>query len=325
MVHLKGNAITVNGLAKNFGDVRALVDVSFEVRDGELFGFLGPNGAGKTTTINIITGLAKADGGTASVAGMDCVKHPKSAQYLMGVVPDESNLYPELSGYENLCFCGALYGMSRKDRASRADELLELFGLKEAAGRKFAGYSSGMKRKMTIAAGIIHNPPILFLDEPTTGIDVASARQIRRLIVELNRTGTTIFLTTHYIEEAERVCERVAFIVSGSVVEMDTVDNLMRQAQGRFTVEFVVEGEHSIFTQELVSALPESEWETVAGGIYRVSANSPVNIGPIVRFFENRGLEVAEARRVRPSLEDVFVRITGLDVEEMKKEKARGV
>jgi ABC-2 type transport system ATP-binding protein len=172
-------AIEVRGLTKRFGAVAAVDGIDFAVNDGELFGFLGPNGAGKTTTINLLIGLARPDAGTIRIAGIDCSNQPKAAQHLIGVVPDESNLYPELTGFENLCFCAALYGMVRRDREARARELLETFGLAEAGGRKFAGYSKGMKRKLAIAAGIIHRPPILFLDEPTTGIDVAAARAIR--------------------------------------------------------------------------------------------------------------------------------------------------
>jgi ABC-2 type transport system ATP-binding protein len=188
------NAIAVQGLAKGFGEVQAVADVSFQVHEGELFGFLGPNGAGKTTTINMLTGLARPDAGKMRIAGIDCTGNPKAAQHLIGVVPDESNLYPELTGFDNLCFCASLYGMKKNQREARARELLEMFGLASAADRKFAGYSRGMKRKLTIAAGIIHNPPILFLDEPTTGIDVSSARQIRQLIDDLHWAGTTIFL-----------------------------------------------------------------------------------------------------------------------------------
>ncbi|MFP4066762.1 MAG: ABC transporter ATP-binding protein, partial [Spirochaetaceae bacterium] len=226
-------AIEAAHLSKSFEDVHAVRDVSFQVSRGELFGFLGPNGAGKTTTINMLTGLARLDAGTIRIAGIDCSRKPKAAQHLMGVVPDESNLYPELTGYENLRFCGALYGMDRHARTRRAAELLQRFGLGAASERKFSGYSKGMKRKLTIAAGIIHEPPILFLDEPTSGIDVASARQIRRLIGDLNAGGTTIFLTTHYIEEAERLCSRIAFIVGGRIVRTDTVESLMRRVEDR--------------------------------------------------------------------------------------------
>ena len=215
-------AIKVQGLAKRFGDVQAVNAVDFEVNSGELFGFLGPNGAGKTTTINMLTGLARPDAGLIRIGGIDCTRNPRAAQHLIGVVPDESNLYPELTGFENLCFCAALYGIGKTERQGRARQLLQDFGLTPAAQRKFGGYSKGMKRKLTIAAGIVHRPQILFLDEPTTGIDVASARQVRQLIAELHRNGTTIFLTTHYIEEAERLCGRIAFIVAGRIVGEST-------------------------------------------------------------------------------------------------------
>ncbi len=141
-------AIKVQGLAKSFGDVQAVTAVDFEVNSGELFGFLGPNGAGKTTTINMLTGLARPDAGTIHIGGIDCTRKPRAAQHLIGVVPDESNLYPELSGFDNLCFCAALYGMGKTERQARAKELLEAFDLTKAAGRKFGGYSKGMKRKL---------------------------------------------------------------------------------------------------------------------------------------------------------------------------------
>jgi len=316
-------AIEVSGLAKRFGEVQAVAGVDFQVREGELFGFLGPNGAGKTTTINMLIGLARPDSGTIRIAGIDCSANPKAAQHLMGVVPDESNLYPELTGFENLCFCGALYGMSRQDRETRARELLGRFGLAGAGGRKFGGYSRGMKRKLTIAAGIIHSPPILFLDEPTTGIDVASARQIRQLIADLNRDGTTIFLTTHYIEEAERLCSRIAFIVKGRIVRIDAVEDLMRQADGRYVVQFAVSDHAAVLCEAMAAGFPGLRCQELAGGLVSVESSSPVHIGPLVRLFEERGAEVFEARRVRPSLEDVFVQVTGIEAAAMKQEKER--
>ncbi len=185
--HQQHTLIEATELTKKFDNVTAVDKISFTVSQGELFGFLGPNGAGKTTTIGILTGLVRPDSGTIRINGLDCTRNPKAAQHLIGVVPDESNLYPELSGFDNLCFCAALYGMPRLERQTRARELLDIFGLTEAAGRKFAGYSRGMKRKLTIAAGVIHRPAILFLDEPTTGVDVISARQIRHMIAELHR------------------------------------------------------------------------------------------------------------------------------------------
>ena len=316
-------AITVKGLAKRFGEVQAVADVSFEVRQGELFGFLGPNGAGKTTTINILTGLAKPDSGTIRIAGIDCTLNPKAAQHLVGIVPDESNLYPELTGFENLGFCAALYGMEKKQREARARELLETFGLAKAADRRFAGYSKGMKRKLTIAAGIIHNPPLLFLDEPTTGIDVASARQIRQLIAEFNRSGKTIFLTTHYIEEAERLCGRIAFIVDGRVVRSDTVANLIQQVKEKHVVQIVASKSESALIDKLAAVFPRLGFQVLSDGLIRVESTAPIHVGPLVRFLEDQGAEVMEARRMRPSLEEVFVRVTGIEGDAMKKEKEK--
>jgi ABC-2 type transport system ATP-binding protein len=316
-------AIEVRGLAKRFGDVQAVVGIDFDVREGELFGFLGPNGAGKSTTINMLIGLARPDSGTIRIAGIDCSKNPKAAQHLMGVVPDESNLYPELTGFANLSFCGSLYGMSKRDRESRARELLDRFGLTDAAGRKFGGYSKGMKRKLTIAAGIIHSPAILFMDEPTTGIDVASARQIRQLVADLNTGGTTVFLTTHYIEEAERLCHRIAFIVRGRIVRTDTVDDLMRRTDGRHVVQFAVSNGAAEVCQAIVAEWPNLHCQAVADGHIRVESPEPVRVGPLVRLLEDRGTEVSEARKLRPSLEDVFVEITGIEAGAMKQEKEK--
>ena len=287
-------------LVKHFGDVTAVESVSFSVNKGELFGFLGPNGAGKTTTINMLTG-----------------------QHLIGVVLDESNLYPELTGFENLCFCAALYGLGKAERQARARDLLDSFGLTQAADRKFAGYSKGMKRKLAIAAGIIQKPEILFLDEPTTGIDVASARHIRQLIDGLHRAGTTIFLTTHYIEEAERLCDRIAFILSGRIVRIDTVENLIQPDQAKHIMQITCTNTPDDIQEKLSAFFPDLKFQTLDHGSIRVEAGKPVNVGPLVRFLEEHGAEVMEARRVRFSLEDVFVRITGIEAGTMHKEKEK--
>jgi ABC-2 type transport system ATP-binding protein len=315
--------IEANDLTKMFDRCTVVDHVNFQVRKGELFGFLGPNGAGKTTTINMLTGLARPDSGTIRIAGKDCSSNLKAAQHLIGVVPDESNLYPELSGFDNLCFCAALYGMPKNKRRERSTELLEAFDLMNAAHRKFAGYSKGMKRRLTIAAGIIHNPPILFLDEPTTGIDVAGARRIRQLIAELHRSGTTVFLTTHYIEEAERLCSRIAFIVNGRIVQTDTVTNLVQPEQQKQVMMVTVSNNIPSLCEQLAAAFPEHKFQGGFSGSLRIESASPIRVGPLVRFIEEHNAEVMEARRVRPSLEDVFVRITGIEADAMKKEKER--
>ncbi len=318
MTDTKGIAIEVNNLAKAFDQVVAVAGVNFSVQAGELFGFLGPNGAGKTTTINMLTGLARPDAGQIRIGGIDCVRKPRSAQHLIGVVPDESNLYPDLSGFDNLCFCAALYGIGKAERRKRALELLKNFELNEAAGRKFSTYSKGMKRKLTIAAGIIHRPAILFLDEPTTGIDVASARQLRQIITTLNRHGTTIFLTTHYIEEAERLCDRIAFIVKGEIVRLDTTDNLVQPLQHRHLLQLSVTNQLDGIEKDLAGSFPELKLVNIQPGQLRVETSAPLPIGPLVHFLEARGNEVLEARRIRPSLEDIFIEVTGLAVKTMQ-------
>jgi len=317
-------AIVVENLAKRFENIEALSGISFSLQPGELFGFLGPNGAGKTTTINMLTGLMRPDSGKIHIGGIDCTANPKAAQHLVGVVPDESNLYPELTGFDNLCFCAALYGMSKARRQSRARELLDMFGLTKAADRRFGGYSKGMKRKLTIAAGMIHKPGILFLDEPTTGIDVASARQLRQLIADLHRAGTTIFLTTHYIEEAERLCDRIAFIVSGRIVRIDTVEDLLQPIQAKQVVQFSSSNPLNGIQSKLSGSFPGLEFTIPGHGVIRVESDEPIRVGPLVRFLEEHGIEVLEARRVHPSLEDIFVTITGIEAEAMRKEKEKG-
>ncbi|MEF8942415.1 MAG: ABC transporter ATP-binding protein [Desulfohalobiaceae bacterium] len=312
------HAIEVENLTKGFDGVRAVSDISFTVEPGELFGFLGPNGAGKTTTINILTGLARPDSGTVRIGDIDCTRRPRRAQHLLGVVPDESNLYPELTGRDNLCFCASLYGMGKPERRARAEELLKGLGLAEAADRKFAGYSKGMKRKLTIAAGIIHSPRILFLDEPTTGIDVASARQLRRIVADLHRGGTTIFLTTHYIEEAERLCQRIAFLVSGRIVRIAGVEELLQPAQAAHTLQISTNGDIQDMEKDIARAFPHLELSFPEQVLLRASSSAPIQAGALVHFLESSGVEVYEARRIRPSLEDVFVRITGIEAETLK-------
>jgi ABC-2 type transport system ATP-binding protein len=316
-------AIEVTNLTKRYAEVVAVNDISFQVGNGELFGFLGPNGAGKTTTINMLTGLARLDAGKINISGIDCTRNPKAAQHLTGIVPDESNLYPELTGFDNLCFCAALYGISKIERQKRARELLDTFGLADAANRKFAGYSKGMKRKLTFAAGIIHQPPILFLDEPTTGIDVGSARQVRQIIADLHRKGTTIFLTTHYIEEAERLCNRIAFIVSGRIVRTERTTDLLKPVKGKNVLLLSVPNAEANLSREMSSAFPEYHFQSIDSKQIRAESIEPANVGPLVRFIEEQGLQVTEARRHLPSLEDVFVQVTGIEAELMRKDKEK--
>jgi len=313
----------VAGLTKRYGEVVAVNDISFQIGNGELFGFLGPNGAGKTTTINLLTGLARLDTGTINIGGINCTANPKAAQHLVGIVPDESNLYPELTGFENLCFCAALYGLRKNERQTRARELLATFSLTDVAHRKFANYSKGMKRKLTFAAGIIHQPPILFLDEPTTGIDVASARKVRQIIAALHSKGKTVFLTTHYIEEAERLCDRIAFIVNGRVIRIDHTADLLQPVKDRNILVLSISNSEPRISDEIARAFPGYQVQSTNRGEVRVESTEQIIVGPLVRFLEERGIQMTEARRQVPSLEDVFVRVTGIEAGLMKKEKEK--
>lgn len=314
------NILEVENLTKRYGDFTAVAGIDFAVKKGDVFGFLGPNGAGKTTTINMLTGLAKITAGSVFLADIDCVKHMKKAQELMGIVPDESNLYPEMNGLKNLDFCGALYGMEKKERNGGAWELLEQVGLKEAAKKPFKAYSKGMKRRLTIAAGIIHNPDILFLDEPTTGIDVESARHIRKLLIDLNKSGTTIFLTTHYIEEAERLCNRIAFIVDGKIVKIDSAEKLMEAAQREKIVQFTV-GNGILESQGILQqAFPEYKYKVIDEQTIRVLSPETIDLIPIIEVFKDNSLTLYEAKVIKPSLEEVFVKATGIEAKKMKNE-----
>lgn len=318
------DAIAVRELRKSFGSVAAVAGLSFRVAAGEVFGFLGPNGAGKSTTINLLTGLARTDAGHVAIGGLDCTANPRAAQHLIGVVPDESNLYPELDGFANLCFCGALYGMRRAAREARARELLGLFDLSAAADRRFAGYSKGMKRRLTIAAALMHAPPILFLDEPTTGLDVPSARQLRALIAALRSQGTTVFLTTHNIDEAEALCDRVAFVVQGRIVREDSVAALLQPIQSRQIMDIAAEPLSADQVARLAATLPDLAITVTGTGAIRIEAQAAIPVGPIVRLLEEGGSTVTEARRQRPTLEDVFVDVTGIAARDMAAANGRG-
>jgi len=314
-------AIRARGLVKRFGEVRAVDGIDVDVDEGCFFGFLGPNGAGKTTTISMLTGLARPDAGSIEVGGIDCSRNPKAAQHLIGIVPDESNLYPELTGLENLCFSGALYGLRKKVRQRKASELLDLFGLGGAADRKFAGYSKGMKRRLVIAAALMHDPPLLFLDEPTSGIDVESSRMIRSMLASLNGKGTTIFLTTHFINEAELLCDRIAFIVNGRIVRDDMLERLLQPVLGRYALTVTVSGNTAVPYSDLQQAFPGLGFHETAANELRIESPEPLKAGSLVRYLEERGVEVVEARKRQLSLEDVFVEVTGIGPASMTGEK----
>src|SRR5437763_5211120 len=232
-------AITVTDLRKRYGEVQALDGVTFDVREGEVFGLLGPNGAGKSTTVRVLTTLTTPDSGQALVAGHDVVRHPNRARHAIGYVPQDSGVDREATGRENLMLQGRIYGMRGAALRQRVDELLELVGLAEASERVVRGYSGGMKRRLDIALGLVHRPSVLFLDEPTTGLDpearAAMWVEVPRLAAQ---ESLTILLTTHYLEEADQLSDRLAIVSRGRVVVEGTPEELKRNLRGEaVTVE----------------------------------------------------------------------------------------
>lgn len=316
--------INVTNLRKTYGDFTAVNGISFEVQKGEIFGFLGPNGAGKTSTINMMIGLSRPTAGEIIINGIDVRKQTKKAQSIMGIVADESNLYNEMNGFENLCFCASLYGMEKKEREVKARHLLEEFGLKDAGKRPFKAYSKGMKRKLTIAAALIHSPQILFLDEPTTGIDVESSRQIRKKIKALKEQGTTVFLTTHYIEEAERLCDHIAFIARGQIVVSGSLPELMDSVSHGHTIRFVTSKFAENLTAELQNNFKGSIVTIQSDNTMIMESEARIPLLSVMNFLHNKGIDVYEATELRPSLEDVFVKLTGIESSVLKRDEKKG-
>jgi ABC-2 type transport system ATP-binding protein len=210
--------IVAEGLTKHYGDVKAVDGISFTVARGEIFSLLGHNGAGKTTTIRMLTCQVRPTSGEADVAGFNCVSHPDRIKPLINLVSQNQNLYERMSGRDNLAFFARLYGVP----SSRVAELMEIVGMTKVASRGVKTYSGGMKQRLLIARALVNKPEVLFLDEPTAGLDPTSAREVRTLIKDLSRNGTTVFLTTHYMEEADELSDRVAFLAHGKIVALDT-------------------------------------------------------------------------------------------------------
>src|SRR6185436_10655011 len=229
-------AIEVENLSRAFNNLRAVDDITFSVAAGEIFGFLGHNGAGKTTTIRMLSGQLLPSSGYARVAGCDVITEQRRLRPLIGVVSEHQNLYERMSGRENLEFAARLYGQDMR----RVDEVLEQVGLTERAKDNVRNYSNGMKQRLLIARALLHRPQIIFLDEPTRGLDPLVGREIRRVILDLSHQGVTIFLTTHYMEEADQLCSRVAFLSDGRIVALDTPDNL-KVAHGQNVIKVTLD------------------------------------------------------------------------------------
>ena len=306
------NAIEVSNLTKYYGDLCAVDHVNFEVMKGEIFGFLGPNGAGKTTTIRMLTGISIPTEGKATIMGYDIQRHPVEAKEQMGIVPDVSNVYNELSAWDNLIFTGKLYDMPKTSRESRAEELLKMFGLYERRKEKVQGFSRGMKRRICIAMALMNRSGILFLDEPTSGLDVQSVLIIRDLIRNLNQQGLTIFLTTHNIDEASQMCDRVAIINHGKIVAIDTPEKLKRTLESLQSVEVAFETAPSNALKDLEKLAEVSEVVKEGDKFRFFTRDPPTVLDSLWKYSQDNKLRLITVNTVGPSLEDVFVKLTGI-------------
>lgn len=310
-------------LSKKFNDFLAVDNLNFDVEEGEIFGFLGPNGAGKTTTIRMLTGLSQPTNGHSKVLGYDVTKHPTLAKKMIGVVPDLSNLYDELSGLDNLLFMGQLFGLSSAARKHKAESLLRSFRLYDKKDSLFGTYSRGMKRALTIAAALMHEPKILFLDEPTVGLDVIAARSLRNLIAELKKNGVTIFLTTHHLEEADLLCDRIAIIVNGKIIKTDSPENLKRSLSEKPAIDFTFELSDISADEKIKNIFESLSFIKLKQGRYRIFGENVTEVLKIVCDQSDKGrVKILEINTVKPTLEDAFIKITGLDPIRMQVDKA---
>jgi len=310
------DAIVAEDLHKRYRAVQALDGLTFAVREGEVFGLLGPNGAGKSTTVRVLTTLTQPDSGGAFVAGEDAIRHPQRVRRQIGYVSQDSGVDWEATGRENLLLQGRIHGLAGRALRTRVDELIELVGLVEAADRPARGYSGGMKRRLDVATGLVHRPRVLFLDEPTTGLDpearAAMWDEVERLAAQ---ESLTILLTTHYLEEADRLAERVAIVSRGRVVVEGRPDELKAGLRGdSVTVELGEVDGRVEDAAEVVRRVEGADAVTVEGRAVRTRVpNGAQAIPVILAALESGGHPVASVTTSRPSLDDVYLHYTGRD------------
>ena len=309
--------VEVKDLIKRYGEVEALRGVSFTVEAGEVFGLLGPNGAGKTTLMRILAGLTPPSSGTARIGGYDVIAERVRAQQHIGYCPQDLLIYEDLTGRENLLFFAALRGIPRSEACRRADEVLKFLGLAEWGDQLVKKYSGGMKRRLNLAAALVHDPDVLLLDEPTVGFDPHARHELWNLLRQLRREGRAILLATHYMEEADALCDRVAIIDQGRIVALDTPEALKRQYGPPAVLAFLLATEISDPLIDIAREFSEEGKVLVCGEELRIYVRNPEAILPTAtqRLIE-AGARIREVRVAEPTLEDVFVRLTGRRLEE---------
>jgi daunorubicin resistance ABC transporter ATP-binding subunit len=304
-------AILAEGLTKRFGAVVALDGIDFQVPAGSVFGLLGPNGAGKTTAIRILTTILLPDGGRAEVLGHDVVRDPDGVRYRIGLAGQYAAVDPNLTGRENLRLVGRLAQLSGREAGVRADELLQRFDLTDAADRPVRTYSGGMRRRLDVAAALVQRPPVVFLDEPTTGLDLPSRNELWEMIRELVAEGTTVLLTTQYLEEADRLAERIVVVDGGRVIANDTPAALKGQL-GSTVIELGMgDAARAARAEELLSRMLATRPEQQGATIRLTSGNGSRELIDVLRALDDRDLAPATLAVREPSLDDVFLALTG--------------
>jgi ABC-2 type transport system ATP-binding protein len=309
-------AIVTRSLRRTFkGGIEAVRDIDLTVASGEIFGFLGPNGAGKTTTVRMLCTLLPLTGGTATVAGLDVMREGAEVRRRIGVALQEIGLDPVQTGRELLELQCGLYGITGREGRDRAEQLLELVGLTDAADRRTKTYSGGMKRRLDLASALVHSPEVLFLDEPTTGLDPASRLTIWDEVRRINADGTTVFLTTQYLEEADQLCDRLAIIDDGQIVAEGTPEQLKAE-MGHDVVSVALNGADPVATEAALGDLPEIERVVTEPHALALYVEDGANlIAEIVRRLDRDGIRVGAISVSRPSLDDVFLKATGRRLE----------
>lgn len=305
MSDMKSNVIQVTNLSKEFGEIKAVNNIDFFVKEGEIFGFLGPNGAGKTTTIRMMTGVLKPSSGSIQIFGKDVWKHQIMIKQILGNVPEEANVYMDLTGFQNLNFIGELYSIPKNLRKERAHQLLKQFELYERKDGLAKKYSKGMKQRLLLCMALMSNPKILFLDEPTSGLDVQSSIIIKNLIKEYNKNGMTIFLTTHNMDIANEMCDRIAIINKGKIIRCDSPENLRTIEKQYQTINLYLSD--NIDASVFANIEGVKSFSRVKDYYHAIVSDLDRAITGIINKTKDHNIKITKINTPEPSLEEVFI------------------
>jgi ABC-2 type transport system ATP-binding protein len=301
-------AIELRALCKAFGTLQAVDHLTLSVEQGEIFGLLGPNGSGKTTTINLISGLSTPTSGEVQVMGYDVRRHARRIRQMLGAVPQETALYEELSAWDNLDFHADLFGMARKEKKARIMQMLELVQLQERKRSRVSTFSGGMKRRLALARALLHDPHLLYLDEPTLGVDVQSRRAIWDYILSLHKEGKTVLITTNYLEEAQTLCERIAILDHGKLIAVDTPEHL-KQTYGGSVVELETMQPSTVVDD--IRRLPGVKEVVQEGTSLKVTTQGGSDIVPQIITLVTQHGELHQIAVREPNLDEIFLQLTG--------------